>query len=484
MKSFGALLGLTMVAVLALAACGGGDASPGGGAGGQGGETTASTTTSTTSSTTTAATSGSGGGGGSGGFADAVDLDLGQPESGDLAEVGQEDYYRIAGEAGMALFIDVDAQVLDAAEYDPEYIDAVVTVFDANGDAIAQNNDPVEYSTNDSRLYTILPADGDYYVRVAECWTVVKNPGGNCAAPKEKTVTDYVLGVYELYDDPADSETENAETGSDPSGATDVEFLDDGGYVTSTLWGAFDDGADVDVFTVRYPTGVDVPAVSREHLYLTMFPSGPDQSGSTAPTGRVRVVDPAAPGLDLAVVDATKNLSLDVPLVPDTEYWLFVEREAGEVGANDFYFVRAYPGWGNPFEVEVAGAASNDATAAAEPLTFEDADSAYIEGELTAAPADVDHFVVSVPDGSGHVAVACGAQRNGSGLRGLKASVLKLDGSPLAAGASATEGETTSLYLANVAVGSEAHVVVLIEAASQDPAVTSDYYKCGVHFSP
>jgi hypothetical protein len=198
------------------------------GAGGTGGGS--STTTSTTGATatgTTATSSGTGGAGTGGGgpCASAPVLDLGSSVDGTLAKTGQEDYYRISGQKGWAIQLDIDAQYLGMADYDPTYIDSVITVFDEKGVQVAQNNDPIEYTTNDSRLYTILPADGDYCVRVAECWSVIANPGSSCASPKDKTTTAYTLGARQLLDDPGQPATADLEKGNDAASATAIDYV-------------------------------------------------------------------------------------------------------------------------------------------------------------------------------------------------------------------------------------------------------------------
>jgi hypothetical protein len=81
--------------------------------------------------------------------------------------------------------------------------------------------------------------------------------------------------------------------------------------------------------------------------------------------------------------------------------------------------------------------------------------------------------------------VSCGGQRSGSGLRGLKASVLKGSDGTAIAGATATESELNDLLLQNAAVpANETALVVKIEAASQAATVTSTFYRCGFHFNP
>jgi hypothetical protein len=68
-------------------------------------------------------------------------------------------------------------------------MDLVITIFDSSKTQIAQNDDPFPRDTQDSKLYTVLPEDGDYYIKVEEfCETDLS--GGNCPA-------DYFDGIFE-----------------------------------------------------------------------------------------------------------------------------------------------------------------------------------------------------------------------------------------------------------------------------------------------
>jgi hypothetical protein len=476
-------------ATLFIAACGGVDTPPGtGGTGGTGGgsATTTGATGGATTGTATSSTSssGTGGTGGGGPCESAPLLDLGGTVDGDLAKTGQEDYYRISGQKGWAIELDIDAQYFGMADYDPTYIDSVITVFDAKGVQIAQNNDPLEYATNDSRLYTILPADGDYCVRVAECWSVIANPGSSCAAPKDKTTTAYTLFAKQLLDDPGEPAAADLEKGDDAASATAIDYVKSGnGYVRTSIWGSFKDQDDVDVFSFTPPTDVSgVPANVRTDVGVYILPSGPSQSGATVETGKVTIVDASPPSAKLAELDGATNTRLNPPLVLGHSYYLFVTRPKGMTGPNDFYFLRYFVGWGNPLEAEKATGA-NDTPDKAEAFAGSGSD-VYVEGDLTSAPQDVDHFVATAPVGMTKVGVNCTAQRVGSGLRGLKASLLTTAGAPLTNNASDTETEIHSAGLSKVVLGGAAQIVLKVEAASQDPAITSAFYRCGIHFKP
>jgi hypothetical protein len=478
-------LGLCVLpfAGMLLSACGGGETGTGGqgGSGGAGGGPT--TTTSVTSTTSTGVTTTSTGTGGSvPGCAGGVEFTFGEAVVGSLDEPGQEDYYRFDGVKGQVLWIDIDAQDLDQVSFDPTYIDAVVTVYNDKEEKVAQNNDPLEFSTADSRLYTILPEDGTYCIRVAECWTALSNPGANCLAPEEKDVGYYELNVFELIDDgPGDSNTADPEAGNDPASAVDVDFVpaQNGGYFTAYIWGYYEDDMDVDVFTFTLPADVPVEAGARAHAVLRAFPSGTLASGSTNPTGELWIVDPADPAIPFATIDPGSSTELNVPLALDKEYWLFVHRAPGTVDVNDFYFLSQYPGWGNPLEVDDAG---NTDIATAEALSFSDADSAFIEGDLIPI-TDLDHFRVDVPPGMTMVTGVCGARTRGSGLRQMKMSLLGDDGMLLSDAADDIETASQLAYVQDIPVGANTSVVLKIESPMLAAEATSAFYQCGVHFS-
>jgi hypothetical protein len=107
----------------------------------------------------------------------------------------------------------------------------------------------------------------------------------------------------------------------------------------------------------------------------------------------------------------------------------------------------------------------------------------YIDGDISKA-GDVDYYTITIPTGTKAISAACGAQRSGSGLRGLKLSLFKDDGTTAlaASGATGVETDLKDLSLSSVTVpAAVAKVVVKVEAASQDATVTSTFYRCGFY---
>jgi hypothetical protein len=449
-----------------------------GGAGGSGG--TNSSAAGSIASGGGGGTTGAGGAGGASLCAQAKDIEFGEGIEGDLGMTGQEDFYRFIGKKSQVIEIDIDAQVVGDHQYDPDYIDAVVTLYDADGNQIARNDNPIEFSTGDSRLYTMLPADGEYCVRVAECWTAMPNPALNCAGEKDKLVTSYSVWFEEFVDEPGDAVSVDFEAGNDPATANELEY-DKGGksYYETTFWGMFDGPGDVDVWSFTLPADLSpVPPNVRTAGRFFIMRSGPNESGSTADTGTVQVVEVAAPGVVLAEVNAAKNPDFFPHLKLGVPYLLIVPRAKGVAGANDFYFIRHYPTRGNPLEMEL-GMGENDTPGKAETLAIEEGHG-YIEGDLAMNAQDVDHFLATVPDGMKFVRASCKAWGSGSGLNKLTVTLLTSTNTVLA---SALEEETEPARIPDTGLNGAPEVVMKIQAGSQAPAIVEAFYRCGLHFS-
>src|SRR5512132_1602821 len=170
----------------------------GSGDGGSGGSTTTTTTTgvtaSATSTGTTTSSTGTGGGTGNHDFATAVDVDVNPAANteGELADADTTtDYYKFSGKAGQRITVIVNAQSLDpnGDGKDPSIVDVVVTLFDANKTQIAQNDDSWPRFSTDAQAFTVLPADGDYYLAIASCNTVF--PTGGCGVAADITTLKY-----------------------------------------------------------------------------------------------------------------------------------------------------------------------------------------------------------------------------------------------------------------------------------------------------
>ena len=174
------------------------------------------------------------------------------------------------------------------------------------------------------------------------------------------------------------------------------------------------------------------------------------------------------------------------PVTFGKDYLLWVEHPAAAAATGkEFYFVLQTGNLSNPVEQHDA---ENDAPTGADVSVIDPtAGQVFFEGDILKGGADVDHFIVDVKAQAGHkVNVLCIAQRFGSGLRGLKVELLHGDGAQKGTpieGASASETPDHDALLLPIAVpAGEANILFRVTAASQDPEVTSSFYRCAAHF--
>lgn len=463
------------------------------GTGGAGGTTSSTTTATGTTTTTTTTTTGTGGSGGSGGvpddgnnsFATAATLTVnGGGVMADLDPLDTDrDFFVFDGTAGQVISVATDAKPSDMPDA-ADSPDLVITLFNEAEQQIAQNDDTVSGLIQDSLLYTILPTTGKYYVRVEEfCASDLATqpcPDNYYAAITDKT---YLIGVGSIDD------AENGNVRDEEGQITPMEYEPTGtpgAYFASLVYGDFVDAADSDVYSFNLPD--DIVVGSRLLGHAEIQASGVDGNGSTTSPGIVQFVNPLTMEV-VAEVDAGLGGELSPPLDPLVDYQLVVTHPGGAdpVGTTAFYFLLHRAGDSNPVEAEV-GTGVNDSVVTSETLAAS-GESYFTEGDLLpAGPLDAedqDYFSVDVPPGMTKFSISCGGQRSGSGLRGLKASVLKGSDGLAVAGATATESEVADLLLQNAAVpANETSLVVKIEAASQSATVTSAFYRCGFHFNP
>jgi hypothetical protein len=438
------------------------------------------TTTTTTSSSST-------GGSPPASCANATAISFGKSQAGDLSTTGQVDYYAFTGKAGQAVDIYTQAQgKVKGAAFDPTWIDTVVTLFDSGDKQIAENNDRVPRGDNDSELITLLPADGTYCVRVEECWTWASNPASTCAGTADKANTSYSFGVN-LIDPTRPGNVKDVESaGNTPNPITYEPVTGGTGCYLSLLYGSFTGPTDADVFSFGpppQPCAPVIPGGARSAVFLYVLPAGTSGNGSTTPVGNVYLVDAADPAQNhIAELSATNYQGyarLWVPLDLTKQYTFSIEHPAGSAGSNDFYVTEYFPGSSNYVEVNDA---ANDTIAGAEmPPKYNGAGTHYyIDGDMQ-TDADIDWWEVPVGTNT-MLDVSCAAQREGSGVRGLRVDAVDAAMTSTALGTaieSPTAGADT--HYQTIATG-VTHVGVKISTTMpHDPNVTSTYYHCGIH---
>jgi hypothetical protein len=204
------------------------------------------------------------------------------------------------------------------------------------------------------------------------------------------------------------------------------------------------------------------------------------------------IVDPADPTKQVALIDVAAGdeagRDLSPPLMLDHKYYLFLQRPAGGAVANDFYFLQHNGGGSNPLETNEA---ENNVIATPEVLSVQDngdgSFSYFVDGDIAVAGVDVDHYTVDIPANltNNKFSIACGAQRSGSGLINFKVEALKGSaGNGAIVGGSITETAAADALISNIALpAGETKMIVKVGAGSQSAMVTSNFYRCGIHFN-
>jgi hypothetical protein len=484
------LLGLLLSGVVLAAAssgCGGEAKSTTGGAGG------GSSSSGSGSSSSSGAQASSGAGGAEPdknvdcasaeefpGTTDGIDATL-EPVDSD------RDYYKITLKKGDPVYFKASAKP-DSNTSDPAYADTVITLYSEDGKTqLARNDDITLGSNNNSELLFVAPADGVYCLEVAECIAVFGQQG--CSPAGDITDNNYNTNGFVL--DPASPasspETEPNDTPDKKSALKAAKVNQVSAYITLG-WGGFSSATDVDIYGLK-PSTVAVDSGGRQICIFDFYQGGTDHSGSTA-DAKVRgyvttAADPATKIADVDVTVADKLFqdmpSLAFPCDPAQDYLFFMTRDQGATaGSNDFYFFNITQAESNKLEAE-----PNDDMAKPEALaaSANNPNGYPFTGDISKAGTDVDIFSVPVKVGLKAVSVYCAAQRNGSGLRGLKATVYGTGDTALAKG-TATEAADQALLIDAIDIpDGTAELKVKLEAASQDPAVTGTSYYCNVVLS-
>jgi hypothetical protein len=395
----------------------------------------------------------------------------------------QANFWKFTGKKGDTLFLFTQCKP-QADPYDPTYLDLVMTVFNDQKVQIANDDDST--GTNDPSIYTVLPADGTYYVRVQECNAWDKGGAANCSPVANITNKDFGLDIV-LMDGKAATDVPEVEPNDMAANATKLKYapaMTAGQYYTTVAYGGFSSAADVDVYSFTLPANTMI-TTGRATGYFNWFASGPDGSGSTTQFGEATIIDPMDPMHAVAKIpDGSLATELSPPLTLGKPYLLTVKRGA-TMGNNDFYFVTHNAFGSNPLETEKAPGA-NDTIATAETTKAQDnADGSqtfFIEGDIT-TPADVDFYAIPVKSGLNSISVFCGAEGSGSGLRMTKAEVQGSDGTPVAGGSGVDSFDKGINVKAVKTPAGATSVAVKISSPSVDPTVTSTFYRCGINVS-
>lgn len=411
-----------------------------------------------------------------------------------------QDFYEFTAKKGQVLNFYTDAKPSPPDDpFGPDYADLVITLYDANGDQIAENDDPIPRNSNDSELITVIPADGTYYVRVEECnaWATQNGfPAGSCADAGNILDTTYRIGIFELsaadmgtiIEDPAQDFSDTMPGAAEYAPVMNMA----GSYYLSVNTGFFADVNDKDYLSFMIPVddpatmpveGYKIAANERLMARFMPLPSGKMGNGSTAPIGSISIVDDMQNVV--AKIDPSKYAEIWAPLEAGKTYHAVVEPLAsGNFASNPFYVFLHGGSSSNPVEQEILsmGMTKNNDQASAEALVKAPMQNSYfVDGDLELAGVEADYFSMAVPAGTTKVSVACGGKSDGSGLEGLTATVFVTEANPLKTG---SEPADDSIFLQDVAIpNGTANIFVKLSAMSQNPGVAGKYYHCGFHFT-
>lgn len=499
----GLMAGLTLVG----AAVGCGDDTSGTGGGGTGGDSTTTTTT-TTSVTVTTTSTGSSTGDGNDSIETAVEMETNQGvqfAEGDLADGGDPstdvDYFKFTITTAGAYYIGSDAKPNDDP-YADGFVDLVVALHNANGQKVAENDDPFPRNTQDSELYVKLDP-GTYYVSVTEfCATTTACPAGYF-----DDITDFGYLVFVsaqldtaeegiLEESTPDASNDTVATAAnwefEPLPPTPPATDPTGRFYFSLAYGDFPSAADRDGYLFTVPNGATTSNGGRLNISLASPPSGLGGNGSSRKPGLIEIVDVTANEV-VARFDygaepdeVTDREEPFVPVVVGQQYLVRIGDGGAAAGGTlgNYYFLLGGVTEGNPLEAEEA---TNDVVTTPETLTSSPNSAGgigyFVDGDITTAGTDVDHYEIAVPSplNGQRLYVYCISQRIGSGLVGLKATVH--DGAGVAiTGATDTESATEPVLVEEVDPGSNTTLIVKMEAASQASGVAGTHYRCGYNF--
>jgi hypothetical protein len=445
---------------------------------------------------------GAGSGGGMGhGFTGAMLITLdGAPTPGSLLDVDTPDFYKFYGKKGARISASVSAQALAGTNgFDRSVLDPVVTLYDAHGNQIAQDDDVWPPVSLDAQAFTVLPADGVYYVSVNDC--IGAFPDSKvCASGDNISDLDYQLTIASVSHLDVPEVGEGAEPNGTAQTAAQIPYklsMSKGQqYGYYLINGDFADRKDADVFSFQPPVDIAFPAGGRPQAGFWVQPITAFNGTGAKANARIWIVDGASMKT-IAAVDQVDHgdgdnlvsgpIALTVPVAPKGQYYLFVKHGTEpSFPEGDFYFI-----WHRADGVDVGqreGAPDNDDTPAkAQPLSTPEGDAAdyFVDGDITGAGGpspDVDYYSAAVPYAPAEVAFGCAARRAGSGLRGAKFSLLAGDGTPIG---SLTELANRDAHTDWLKVPPGAKKVLLkVEAGSQDPLVAGTYYHCWIGFGP
>ncbi len=407
-----------------------------------------------------------------------------------LAEAGDKDYFKFTAKAGDWILVLTDANPMD----DPMMVDTVATLFSADGkNQLAEADDGYPRAgTPDSEFSYHVVTAGTYCLQIQEfsSWKKGATPKGDPSFKYRPIIVPLdaanlmALGGHDV-DAGANDTTATAQLLKNTATLQNKQIADQ-------IYGMLEPKTDKDVYKFTTPAAT-------VGLGMDFEPSGTSGDGSTGGIGNVNILtaDGATILGQLSYGDATATLDAQgnygfssVPLKPATTYLLEINRNAAEVGANDFYYFKMFTqDTLNPQEMnEAANFASTSAEATMATVDMKDPKIThrFIGGNLPAG--DIDYWKLDATSGD-LVSVACSSRRAGSGVEDFTVALFQDAAKP--ALQTEIEAKDKNITWSDAMEGTSkpavkvtvtgTHYLKLSSTKMLTGGATTSFYLCGIH---
>jgi hypothetical protein len=372
------------------------------------------------------------------------------------------------------------------------HVDTVITLLDATGaTVIAVDDDAYPRLSTDSELFYRTKTAQRLCIQVEDfsSWEPGETPG---AFPTDLVhVTASVIAAGPQIN--LDQEPNDALDAGQPGNLKAFSGTATGAF--GFLFGGLDTANDVDTYTFTATAGTTQLAMSIPPIGEPVAP-GVSTYGSTMRAFTVTVTDPNGVVVGALAPPAgmfdKASRSFGISITAGTTYDVTISRPATlTAGSNDFYESQLDFETDNPAEMET-GTGMNDTVQTAEALVFSTNTGApkqrdaYVLGHI-ATPTDLDFYGFNANQGD-TVAIACAAERAGSGLVGATFAITDGSGVVLQSEtevptADVVWGTGTGYSKPEVMISADAGYAFKVSTTSQDPVNTGNFYRCGVHIT-
>ena len=433
-----------------------------------------------------------------------------------LVDVNTPDFYTFSGTKGDMVIINAVAENngTNLDTFDPSFIDTAVTLYDADKNQIAADNDEWPNLSTDSQLFAELPSTGTFYIKVEDCNSYAQTHTKvlcNDMPATGVTTFDYTLGFFHTSSvNVPEANAGTSQTGMTANAVT-VKYMSQsaGVYGFSLIDGNFKSTTDTHVFAFTPPMDAKVPPPGRARAELFIQPPGADDGDGSTSNFKIWVTDDTAGQHVVARIDDTKSYTtgdeqpvdgsgpadLSFPVKLGQPYYLFVKSTAATSNpVTDYYFIQHVL---NIYYATPEQSTPHDTSATAQVLGFPNPKAPVfyaVDGDIaapgTATTPDVDWYKMTVPamvDGMlpTQMGMSCDVARAGSGLVGFTAAFYDETGmTQLGATVGPEMANPTQGFFTSSAINVTASATVLVKytAAMQDATNTGTSYRCFIQF--